>query len=83
MTTFVVGKPVSTATPEVVVDAGLPIGTHRFRLVVVDGSGNASRPAEVVVQVGRVIAAPTDATPTLRRPVLRPVQPAAVRRKKT
>lgn len=68
MTTFTVGKPVTTAVAEVTVDAGLPLGSHRFQLVVVDADGNSSKAAEVVVQVDRVIAAPTDPTPTRPTP---------------
>ena len=51
MTQFVVGKPVTTDVPSVVVDAGLPVGRHRFRLTVIDTAGNESRPNEAVVQV--------------------------------
>jgi hypothetical protein len=43
--------PIETTQPTVVVDAGLPPGAHRFQLVVVDGAGNRSRPAEVVVRI--------------------------------
>ena len=43
--------PIETTQPTVVVDAGLPPGIHRFQLVVVDGAGNRSRPAEVVVRI--------------------------------
>lgn len=56
MTKFVVGRPVTTTTPTVVVDAGLAVGSHRFRLTVVDSSGNTSQPAEAPVQVSRGIA---------------------------
>ncbi|HNQ03539.1 MAG TPA: hypothetical protein PKH69_02900 [Thiobacillaceae bacterium] len=58
MTTFTIGQPVTTRTPRVVVDAGLPAGTHRFQLVVVDSRGNVSQPAQAVVRIGRVIVAP-------------------------
>jgi hypothetical protein len=51
MTTFAVGKPVTTDTSSVTVDAGLPVGLHRFRLEVVDSAGKTSAPNEVVVQV--------------------------------
>jgi hypothetical protein len=43
--------PIEITQPTVVVDAGLPPGTHRFQLVVVDEAGNRSRPAEVVVKI--------------------------------
>ncbi len=51
MTQFVIGQPVTTAVPGVSVDAGLPVGRHRFRLVVVDSAGNRSQPDDRVVQV--------------------------------
>jgi hypothetical protein len=51
MTTFVVGRPVTTETPTVIVDAGLPVGRHRFRLEVFGSTGSVSVPAEAVVQI--------------------------------
>jgi len=44
-------RPVETSSPQIVVDAGLPVGVHRIRLVVVDSSGLRSQPTEVVVRV--------------------------------
>ncbi|HEX5111137.1 MAG TPA: hypothetical protein VFV95_21945 [Vicinamibacterales bacterium] len=44
-------QPVETATPGLTVDAGLPPGTHRIRLVVVSAHGQASKPAEVAIRV--------------------------------
>lgn len=82
MAKFVIGQPITTTTPEVVVDAGLKTGAHRFQLVVVDSSGNTSKPAEVVVQVGplpaptiTVVAQPVRLTPTRPTPPVRPVRP--------
>jgi len=46
---FPVNRPVETTTATVVVDGGLPVGPHRFRLVVVNRDGRSSQPAEVVV----------------------------------
>jgi hypothetical protein len=49
---FVPNRPVVTTTPTVVVDGGLPIGSYRFRLVVVNAAGRQSQPGEVVVTIG-------------------------------
>jgi hypothetical protein len=55
MAHFVVNQDVQTDVPtiEVTIDAtsALPIGRHRFRLVVVDDSGNVSAPDEADVIV--------------------------------
>ena len=55
MATFRVGTPVKTTESKVEVsvnaDSPLAVGRHVFQLTVVDDSGNASRPAEVVVVV--------------------------------
>jgi len=51
MAKFVAGQPVVTAVPSVVVDAGLPVGQHRFRLEVLTDTGQRSPPDEAVVQV--------------------------------
>jgi len=37
--------------PDIVVDAGLPVGRHRFRLRVVTVSGLSSQPTEVEVSI--------------------------------
>ena len=58
MVAFVAGKPLTTDTPVVVVDAGLPVGRHRFQLVVVNAAGTASKPSEIVVQVQRFVPPP-------------------------
>jgi hypothetical protein len=50
MAKFVINKPIKTAEPVIVVDA-LPLGSHVFRLVVVDQSGHSSEPDELVVTV--------------------------------
>jgi hypothetical protein len=69
MAQFVIGTDISTDTPsiEFTVDPKnpLPIGRQRFRLVVVDDSGNVSQGDEVVVIVAdqsaptAVLGAPT------------------------
>ena len=51
MARFAINQTQVTREPRVVVDAGLRPGLHRFRLVVSDDSGNASRPDELVVQI--------------------------------
>jgi hypothetical protein len=78
MARFVINVPISTREPTVAVDAGLPIGRHRFRLEVVDAAGNRSRPSEAIVEVqqgvidrsGRPagpIVSPTPVRPRTRR----------------
>ena len=51
MVTFVIGKPITTRTPVIVVDRDLALGRHRFRLEVVSSDGRTSQPDEVVVRV--------------------------------
>jgi hypothetical protein len=55
MTTFVTGQEVETRDPFVEVTisptAPLPVGRHRFQLIVVDDSGNQSQPATVEIIV--------------------------------
>ncbi len=69
MTAFVRGRPVRTAEPRVVVDAGLEVGTHRFQLVVVTSDGRQSPPDVVDVVVSRVVVGP------LRPPLTEVVSP--------
>jgi hypothetical protein len=48
--------PVVTDVPIIVVDAGLPPGRYRFRLVAVDEAGNQSAPDErevIILSVNR------------------------------
>ena len=55
MAVFVINTDIKTETPTIEVtlnpDRPLPLGRHRFRLVVVDDSNNSSRPDEVEVIV--------------------------------
>jgi len=70
MAEFVVNKDVETDTPTVEVtitpNNALKLGRHRYRLIVVDDSGNKSAPDEVVVIVAdsdaptAVLSAPTN-----------------------
>lgn len=83
MARFEPNVPVKTAEPSVEVDAGLPVGRHRFRLEVSGASGGSSAPMDIVVEVveqpirgttTRTIATPV-ATPTRVadiRPVINP-----------
>lgn len=59
MAKFAVGQSLTTTEPTIVVDAGLPVGTHRFQLVVVGARGVKSAPDEAVVQVQRSLVLPT------------------------
>lgn len=55
MARFAVGQAIPGVEPVIVVDAGLPVGGHRFQLVVVDSAGRRSAPVEAVVTVSRVL----------------------------
>jgi len=84
MPSFSVGQKIITTTPTIVVDAGLPVGSHQFQLEVIDTAGNRSRPDVAVVSVQRlVIVNPIDVRPTIpvTGPVVAPtsiVRPAVV-----
>jgi len=72
---FSANKPVETTNPTVVVDSGLPVGSHRFRLVVVTRDGRSSQPTEVVVTIERAgTVIPGGITPT-GPTVVGPLQP--------
>jgi hypothetical protein len=55
MAVFVINTDIKTDTPTIEVtlsaDKPLPLGRHRFRLVVLDDSGNKSAPDEVEIIV--------------------------------
>jgi hypothetical protein len=53
--TFVIGQPISTAEPFITVDAGLPVGRHRFQLEVVTSDRRVSKPDFAEVDVIRRI----------------------------
>ncbi len=55
MARFAVGQAIPGVEPVIVVDAGLPVGGHRFQLVVVDSAGRRSAPVEALVTVSRVL----------------------------
>ncbi len=69
MAEFVLNQPVKTTTASVEVtvdpDKPLPIGRHRFQLVVTDESGNTSQPdvVEVIVRDTKNPTAVIDAEP--------------------
>jgi hypothetical protein len=68
MAEFIVNQPVETETPTVEVtltpNNPLRLGRHRFRLIVVDDSGNRSQPDEVEV----IVADQEAPTAVLRAP---------------
>jgi hypothetical protein len=78
MVAFRRGVPVTTTTPTVVVDAGLPVGVHRFELVVTDSDGNASRPTQVSVTIGGLLG-PIRPPESILEPVVDPIRPRAPR----
>jgi hypothetical protein len=63
MARFRLNRPITSGEPTIVVDGGLPAGRHRFRLEVIDSTGQRSSPSDVVVTV-------TDTGPS--RPPFRP-----------
>ena len=64
MARFVVGEPHITREPTIVVDPGLPVGRHRFRLEVVDASGLRSAPDDAIVDVQRIVVDPGTVIPS-------------------
>ena len=55
---FTPNQPFDSPQAAVVVDGGLPIGDHRFQLVVVGRLGRRSSPVEVIVSVVRRLPIP-------------------------
>jgi hypothetical protein len=84
MAKFVVGRPLTTRESSVVVDAGLPVGIHRFQLVVI-GAGGASKPDQILVQVQATRLIPdirtSPVTPLRPLQPLTPLSPRTSRRK--
>jgi hypothetical protein len=68
---FTPNQPFETEKPTVTVDAGLPIGSHRFQLVVVGASGSKSTAVEVTVTVARIIVG-GPIPPVITRPIIQP-----------
>jgi hypothetical protein len=87
MAKFVVGRPLTTRESSVVVDAGLPVGIHRFQLIVIGANGVASKPDQVLVQVQATRLIPGIRTPPviplppLPLPPITPLSPRTPRRK--
>lgn len=50
MPAFIANVPIVTSTPTIAVE-GLPVGSHRFQLIVEDESGNRSQPSFATVTV--------------------------------
>lgn len=51
MTRLVRDQPLKTREPLLPIDAGLPVGTHRFQLQVVTADGRISQPTLATVRV--------------------------------
>ena len=83
MARFVINTPITTREPTVTVDAGLPVGNHRFRLEVIDAAGLRSRtPGEAIVEIQRIVVDPRppvgpviDPRPPVVGPVIDPRPP--------
>ncbi len=76
MVQFALNQTIETAEPTITVDPGLPLGQHRFQLVVIDAAGNRSQPAIAVVDIQRAV--PIAPTPDLVATSVTPINPAAV-----
>ena len=63
MARFAVNRPITTSEPTVTVDAGLPIGRHRFRLEVIGAAGSRSAPDEAIVEVQSIVVDPRPPVP--------------------
>ena len=70
MARFAVGQPITTTTPTIAVDAGLPVGQQRFQLVVIDQAGRRSVPATALVLVRQIIIDPGPVVGPLPGPIL-------------
>jgi hypothetical protein len=79
MPTLAQGRPFDSDRPTVVVENALPVGRHRFALIVIDGDGKESLPDELLVEVqrGRLVSPvpgvlqPIEPIPPPLRPVRR------------
>jgi hypothetical protein len=81
MARFVAGTPITSREPTMVVDAGLPVGRHRFRLEVVDSTGRRSVADDAIVEVQRVVVGPVGPiipTPGPVNPTPGPIIPTPV-----
>ncbi len=76
MARFAIGQSLTTTTPTIVVDAGLPVGQHRFQLIVIDAQGNRSVPATALVAVRQIVIDPGPVGPGPVGPLPGPIDPA-------
>jgi len=65
---------VTTREPKIEVDPGLPVGTHRFQLIVIDRNGAKSAPDVATVQVQTQPSLPTIGITPVQPLPLRPLQ---------
>jgi len=75
MARFEIDRPITTAEPTITVDAGLPVGRHRFRLVVIGARRQLSPPDDAIVEIQRILIDPRPPTgPVIdpRPPVIDP-----------
>jgi hypothetical protein len=76
MVAFRRGVTITTDTPTVVVDPGLPVGVHRFELVVTDAAGNVSRPTQIAVSISGLTGPIGPVRPTAPpAPPISPIRP--------
>jgi len=78
MARFEIDRPITTAEPTITVDAGLPVGRHRFRLVVIGARRQLSPPDDAIVEIQRILIDPRPPTgPVIdpRPPVIDPRPP--------
>jgi hypothetical protein len=67
---FVINEPLVSPEPVIVVDPGLAVGRHRFRLQVVGSAGRLSPPDEAIVEVQRTVIPPIGPIPRVEPPVV-------------
>jgi hypothetical protein len=69
---FVPNQPIETKTPTVLVDPGLAIGSHRFRLEVENAAGVRSAPVDAVVTIVGLVGLTSVPLPTIPPGPVRP-----------
>jgi hypothetical protein len=74
MATFRIGQSIKTDVPGIEVDAGLPLGRHQFRLVVVNDAGRESLPVQALVDIRRLLVVDPLDRPVLTDPLDGPVR---------
>jgi hypothetical protein len=73
MARFDLNQTIGTSEATLVVDAGMPVGRHRFQLEVFNEAGRRSRPDIVIVDIQRLIIDPRD--PVDPRGPINPIDP--------